>query len=312
MKTASRLILDAHMHCWDHVHGLIGNEVPVRPLDRGRIRVGDDVILGMPASFLDCRATAERVLAEWDAHGVTGGVLVQEYLDGEQNAYSRSVQAQYPDRFRAYALPDFFAVDAVADEAIALLEGGGFCGVKVCGGHLEGKVALDDERLFPLYAWLDEHASAVALDFAEGEAQVAEFERVLARWPELRVAVGHFAMPTRGGWPAQLHLARHPNVLVESGGIVWLYRGEGPPFPSARDALLRARDEVGIDKLMWGSDWPRTMCDFTYEQSFAFVRDGDFLTEEEKDAFLGGNAARFYGFPSPDPLPTPVPPITTG
>ena len=312
MKQSQPFVLDAHMHCWDQLSGMIGNKTPVTPLKQGRIRIGDDVVQGMPATFLDCRATAERVIADWDANGVAGGILVQEYLDGEQNDYSLQILAKYPGRFRAYALPDFFRTDDTAAEAISLIQSGGFCGVKICGGHIEGHVKLDDERLLPLYEYLDEHDLKVSLDFAEGEAQVAEFERVLERHPHLQVAVGHFAMPTRGGWPAQLRIARHPRVMIESGGIVWLYRHEGPEFPEAIEAIQRARDEVGIEKLMWGSDWPRTMCDFTYAQSLDFVRNTDALNEEEKAAFLGGNAARFYGFPSPESVVEPPPPITAG
>lgn len=312
MKASRPLVIDAHMHCWDQISGMVRNEQPVTPLRDGQIRLGDQTLLGMPASFTDCRATGERVIAEWDACGVAGGVLVQEYLDGEQNEYSLNLLAKYPGRFRAYALPDFFRVDEVAAEAIDLIQSGGFCGIKICGGHIEGKVALNDERLMPLYEYLDEHDLKISLDFAEGAAQVAEFLPIMEQFPQLQVAVGHFAMPTRGGWPAQLHLAKFPRVMVESGGIVWLYRHEGPPFREAIDAICRARDEVGIDKLMWGSDWPRTMCDFTYGQSFEFVLQSDSLTEEEKAAFLGGNAARFYGFPSPDPALAPIPPITVG
>ena len=300
------------MHCWDQLSGMIGNQKPVTPLKQGRIRVGEEVMQGMPPTFLDCRATAERVLADWDWVGVAGGVLVQEYMDGEQNDYSLQILAKYPDRFRAYCLPDFFRSDDVADEAIGLIRSGGFCGVKICGGHVEGQVRLDDERLMPMYAYLDEHDLRISLDFAEGEAQVAEFERVLERFPELQVAVGHFGLPTRQGWPAQLRIVHHPRVMMESGGIVWLYRHEGPEFPGALEAIQRARDEVGIEKLMWGSDWPRTMCDFTYAQSLDFVRRTDALNEEEKAAFLGGNAARFYGFPSPEPQRQPIPPITAG
>lgn len=312
MKLNAPFVFDAHMHCWDQLSGMVKNDIPVTPLRNGRIRIGEEIVQGMPPTFLDCRATAERVLADWDANGVSGGVLVQEYLDGEQNAYSLQILAKYPGRFRAYALPDFFRTADTSAEAVALIQSGGFCGIKICGGHLEGKVQLDDSSLMPLYAYLDEHDLRLAVDFSEGEAQVAELERVLEKHPQLQVAVGHFGMPTRGGWPAQLQIARYPRVLIESGGIVWLYREQGTEFPDAIEAILHARDAVGIDKLMWGSDWPRTMCDFTYAQSLDFVRNSPSLSEEEKSAFLGGNAARFYGFPSPDPVLLSVPPITAG
>jgi predicted TIM-barrel fold metal-dependent hydrolase len=78
------------------------------------------------------------------------------------------------------------------------------------------------------------------------------------------------------------------------GGIVWLYRAEGYPFPSAVRAIREAADAVGIEKLMWGSDWPRTMVDFTYRQSLDFVRLNSTLSERQRELLLGENAARLY------------------
>ena len=53
----------------------------------------------------------------------------------------------------------------------------------------------------------------------------------------------------RRGWPGQLDLCRHANVYMESGGITWLYRHEGPPYPGALKAIKQAKDRVGIEKL---------------------------------------------------------------
>ena len=79
-------------------------------------------------------------------------------------------------------------------------------------------------------------------------------QRILEKHPKLKVAIGHFGMPNREGWPGQLELCRHENLCVEMGGVIWLYRHRGYPFPGAIEAIRRARDTVGIDKLMCGSD----------------------------------------------------------
>ena len=75
-----------------------------------------------------------------------------------------------------------------------------------------------------------------------------------------------------------------------------MYRSEGYPITHAQDAIKEAANEVGYEKLMWGSDWPRTMVDFTYRQSLDFIRDDDSINDNNKEAFLGKNAARLYGF----------------
>ena len=93
----------------------------------------------------------------------------------------------------------------------------------------------------------------------------------------------------------QIALAKYKNVYIESGGLTWLFHKEFYPYPSAVDAILEASDICGIKKLMWGSDYPRTMTDITYIMAVRFIAESEKLSEEEKRAFLGENAVKFYG-----------------
>ena len=61
-------------------------------------------------------------------------------------------------------------------------------------------------------------------------------------------------------------------------------------------AIRKAIDICGIDKLMWGSDYPRTMTAITYDMSKDFIEKTTELSEEEKKKLLGENAKSFYGF----------------
>ena len=128
-------------------------------------------------------------------------------------------------------------------------------------------------------------------------------KQLIKECPDLRIAIGHFGMVTVDGWQKQIELACNPNVYVESGGITWLFNSEFYPYPSAVDAILEARDICGIDKLMWGSDYPRTMTAITYRMSQDFIIKSDKMTAEEKGKFLGLNAAKFYGFEVKERLP---------
>ena len=103
-------------------------------------------------------------------------------------------------------------------------------------------------------------------------------------------------MVTRPGWQEQIKLARHPNVMIESGGITWLFNDEFYPFTGAVKAIKEAASLVGMEKLMWGSDYPRTIAAITYRMSYDFVVKSKLLTEEEKVLFLGENARKFYRF----------------
>jgi len=304
------MIIDAHMHIWNRVYGAINGESPVRPLSSGMISIGEKKVLGMPAVLSDCKALAEHVIGEFDACGVEAGVVVQEYMDGPQNDYLLSVLAEHGDRFFMHGLPNFFNLNNTVSEAELLLNQG-FRGLKVCGGHLLGKVHLDDPILFPIWERMEHEGHVLAVDFSEGEIQVPEFDAIMKRFPSLKVAIGHFGMPNRKGWPGQLNLCKYDNVYIECGGIIWLYRSEGYPFQGALEVIKRAADKVGYNKLMWGSDWPRTMVDFTYRQSLEFIKNEPSIREKDKESFLGGNAARLYGFNETHTKPS-VPLITEG
>jgi predicted TIM-barrel fold metal-dependent hydrolase len=138
---------------------------------------------------------------------------------------------------------------------------------------------------------------------ADGTEQTGEMEEVIAACPALKIAVGHFGMVTRHGWQEQIKLARHEHVRIESGGITWLFNDEFYPFTGAVRAIREAIELAGIEKLMWGSDYPRTIAAITYRMSYDFIVRSDLLTDEEKALFLGGNAQAFYGFEDPVKLP---------
>lgn len=89
-------------------------------------------------------------------------------------------------------------------------------------------------------------------------------------------------MVTRPDWEEQIRLALHPNVMIESGGITWLFNDEFYPFKGAVKAIRKAAELVGMKKLMWGSDYPRTITAITYKMSYDFIVKSPDLQEDEK------------------------------
>jgi len=143
---------------------------------------------------------------------------------------------------------------------------------------------------------MEDRGIILGIELADGDAQVGQMEEIISECPQLKIAIGHFGMVTRPNWMSQIRLARHENVYVESGGITWLFNDEFYPFPSAIRAIKEAADAVGIEKLMWGSDYPRTITAITYKMSYDFVTKSKELTDNEKTLFLSENAKRFFGF----------------
>ena len=244
----------------------------------------------MPPYLEDGRNTAERLLANMDYAQVNACVVTQEYMDGNQDAYLKRVRETYPERFRVCSLYE-------EREDFALE---GFDGLKICAGRLADQ---DLRKLLPVFQKVEQAGKFISIDMADGDAQVDGLQYLINACPELRIAIGHFGMVTTDGWQRQIALAKNKNVYVESGGLTWLFHKEFYPYPSAVDAILEAKEICGMDKLMWGSDYPRTMTDITYRSAVRFLVESEKLSEEDKKAFLGENAVRFYGFEGLQPLP---------
>ena len=289
------MIIDAHSHLWLK-QDTSWNGLPIKSLKNGRsIFLGEEVQM-IPPFIIDGVNSAEVFLSNMDYAQVSAAVVVQELIDGCQNDYLEEVGKKYPDRFVVCGMCDYFNGNLVS-QAEDLI-GRGFKGIAIPGHRLilDGqRVMLNSDEMMEMFKLMEKKDVFLSITLADGDVQVGEIQDVIAECPELKIAVGHFGMPTRDRWQEQVKLARNKNVFVESGGITWLYNSEFYPFDGAIRAIREAADLVGMDKLMWGSDYPRTITAITYRMSYDFVLKSKEMTEEEKNLFLGGNAARFYG-----------------
>jgi len=294
-------IIDAHVHLWQEVDTVVGG-LPIHPLEPNRSRslfFGEEVQM-LPPFMTDGHNTAEVLLSNMDYAQVGAAVVTQEFIDGLQNDYLAEVSRRYPQRFFVFGMADYRR-DGWFDE-VQRLVGRGFRGIKVPAARMTDE-PLNGQAMMRLFDYLEENDILLGIELAEGHRQTAEMEDVVRCHPQLRVAVGHFGMSPREGWQAQIRLARHEHVYIESGGITWLYNDEFYPYPSALQTIRWAADEVGIGKLMWGSDYPRTITAITYRMSYDFVLKSPLLSDAEKRLFLGENARRLFGFGQLPALP---------
>lgn len=296
-------IIDAHAHLWLRQDTLVDGQ-PVRTLGQGRSLFMGEVRQMLPPFMIDGVNSAEVFLSNMDYAQVGAAVITQEFIDGFQNDYLAEVASRYPDRFLVCGMCEFRR-PGFLDEAKQLIARG-FRAIKIPAQRLllkEGRVRLDCEEMMQMFRYMEERGVLLSIDLAEGALQVGEMETVLQECPRLKVAVGHFGMVTFPEWKTQIRLARHPNVMIESGGITWLFNDEFYPFKGAVRAIREAAGLVGMEKLMWGSDYPRTITAITYKMSYDFITKSPELTDSEKRLFLGENARRFYGFSHLPTLP---------
>jgi predicted TIM-barrel fold metal-dependent hydrolase len=235
---------------------------------------------------------AEQFAALMDETGVGRTVLVQAVGPyGSDSSYVLDAAAADPARFASVCVVD------PGDDAGATLRGHvrdrGAAGVRVFGigtGTSRPAQFIDDPGYESL--WSAATDLAVPIVVAVLSDQLPRVAAMLARFPDATVALDHCGFADLAAPGPLLALARHDGLVLKVSSIV-LERAEresGDPA-SALDVLLPA---FGVERLLWGSDYPQTH-DRSYADLVALARRAAaHLTSIEQECFLGANALRLW------------------
>ena len=119
--------------------------------------------------------------------------------------------------------------------------------------------------------------------------------------PDLTIIIDHLAKPPikdRGwdSWATQLAAAaRCPKVSAKISGLNTAAEWTSWTAHDLRPYIDFAIEQFGVDRLMFGSDWPVCILAGDYAKVWEETnRALDRCTHEEREAILGGTAARVY------------------
>jgi L-fuconolactonase len=122
------------------------------------------------------------------------------------------------------------------------------------------------------------------------------------RFPDQPFVVDHIAKPAIAAgeidsWERNLRaIAAHPNVFCKLSGLITEADWSDWTAELLRPYLEIALDAFGVDRLMFGSDWPVCLLAGSYHRVKALI--ADFVRDRsagEREKIFGDNAARFYG-----------------
>ncbi|MBQ7419255.1 MAG: amidohydrolase [Prevotella sp.] len=294
-------IIDAHSHLWLKQDTTWDGKA-IRSMKNGRSMFLGEEVQMIPPFMTDGVNSAEVFLSNMDYAQVAAAVVVQEFIDGIQNDYLAEVSNRYPDRFQVCGMCNYLK-DGFYEQAENLVHSGQFQGIAIPGHRLLGR-SLTSPEMMRMFKLMEQYDLFLSITLADGDQQVAELTEVIRECPSLRIAIGHMGMANppqvnpweNNSWREQILLARHEHVAIEMGGITWLYNSEFYPYPTAIRTIREAAALVGMDKIMWGSDYPRTITAITYRMSYDFLLKSQELTDDDKRLILGENARTFYHF----------------
>jgi predicted TIM-barrel fold metal-dependent hydrolase len=227
-------------------------------------------------------------LEQLDRNGMSNGVLVQPSFLGTDNSYLVESLKTSGGRLRGIAVVD----PSVTADELRALDRAGVVGIRLnlVGQPLpdlaagEWKALLGNVKSMGWQVELQRNASDLAL---------------LA--PQLldhgvTVVLDHYALPdpklgvADPGFQSVLKLGATRNVWVK---ISAPYRNGASGESFAKEAYPLLRKAYGLDRLLWGSDWPHTQ----FEASQAYAKNRQFL-----DALIVDDSERARVLASPHQL----------
>lgn len=273
------MIIDTHVHYWQ-------KSTPDRPHAPDGIAWGEELL-------------AEHLLREATEAGVDRIVQITPSLMGYDNRYAIEAAKRLPERIiGVFARFDPLA-PGVADRLSALMAEECVMGVRL---------TLHQP---PYDAWLRENVLHDFLRAAERQNvplelfapfQPKEIQEVARTYGGLQIMVDHMTIRIMDGftdrffhWKDVLELGKLPNIWMKVSYFPESMVGrEGYPFPTAQLRFKELYDEIGPQRMIWGSNFPPVKRACSYGRAVDFVlKECRFLSAADKDAIMGGNFLKY-------------------
>ena len=232
----------------------------------------------------------ETLLYHMNRAGVDGAVFIQ-YMGNSDNSYLVDCLRRHPGRFAAAMIvpadDDGTAIRAWAAQGLGGL-----------------RLAVDDlaTGADPLIQWrtANELGLVVSARCSIESLLSAEFAQVVTTFPALPIVIEHLAGIGKGAeapytlFKEILALARHANLTIKLPGF-----GEfcelPHPFAHVPPLVEMTLEAFGVERVMWGSDWPPVSSREGYDSSLRFpLHYLAKLSDGEKEWIFGRTAQRVW------------------
>lgn len=273
------LKIDAHQHFWIYD--------PVRDS-----WINDDMAV-LKADFMP-----QQLLGLLQQHYFDGSVVVQSDQSDTENLFQLSNAAENPFVKGVVGWVDLRA----ADVGERLEELSGYEKMKgfrhILQGEQDRALMLKPEFVKGISKLKQFNYTYDILIFPDQLKYAAE---LVSKFPDQPFVLDHIAKPdikngTTADWKKDiLALAKHENVSCKVSGMVteadWK-NWKASNFEPYLDIVFEA---FGIERLMYGSDWPVCLVAASYAQTLGLMETYTAkLSVNEQELFWGGNAVKFY------------------
>ena len=298
------MIIDSHAHVFD-IYTSYGGRGESWAVGGGLVEFATgETMRILPEDLKNDNFTAETLLAMMDGAGVNKALLLQAGLYGFHNRYVHECSAKYPDRFTASYTLDPYASAAMDILAHIRSLGGRILKFELStGAGLTGVhpyFLVGGREMDAICGFMDQPDDVIVLDVGLPgmvSYQIEGLSRLTKRYPTLKFVVCHLLAPDGSdpvGWERDIAKLIADNVWFDVTAIPWNIP-EPHPFPTSANLVARAKELVGPEHLIWGSDIPLLLTRMTYEENLGYLVSSGKFSAREIDLLLRENAQTVYG-----------------
>ena len=306
MKTSNSIkIVDAHAHVVQCIAGFTSRG-ELRAAGGGNAVYADGSTFKMiPDGMGEASVSGEDLLKVMNENNVEKAVLLQGQFFGFQNEYTAQVVRKYPDRFVGAGAYDPYCVNAEAVKK-HLFKQLGFKIVKFELSNGSGLMAyhqpidINGEIMRKEYAYACDDGLTVTVDIGRPRNccwQPEALAQAAKDFPQLKFVVCHLLAPQINDnelLKQTLGKLALPNVWFDLAALAANQKPETYPYPTAVKHLQTAKEVVGTDRLMFGSDMPSTLCRDTYAHLTNYITESGVFTESELEKVMYSTANALY------------------
>ena len=242
--------------------------------------------------------TAEKLIDAMKEAGVSEAVVVHSTTTYGYNCnYLADCVEKYPGLLHGVGCVDFLADDAVEKLnywtkerkllGIRLFSGGGTSSAQASW--------IVDPKTFPAWEWAQETQTPIVMQLRG--PSLSYLRELMNKYPNLNLLLDHSSSPNlEDGYPyadldAVRALADYPGLVlkVTTKNLRDAAKGKSTP----QEFMKALHESFGPKRILWASNFPSSDGPLSEHVRLALEACSEF-SQEDQEAFMGGNAKRIY------------------
>ncbi len=160
--------------------------------------------------------------------------------------------------------------------------------------------AIDGEIFDDIFSIVAKRRGTLVLDIGSpgmASFQVEAVYNIAKKYPEMKIVICHLLAPTLNDTlelKNGLETLKLDNVWFDLAAVPWNLAPETYPYHTGRKYIKMARDIVGAEKLIWGTDVPSVLTREKYTNLIEYITSADIFSDAELGKVFYDNAMTVY------------------